>query len=142
MSRRFRVEKARRVSHRVIGHQPRSLAWTDGASFSRLCTLISCLTAQDSIRILPHLQDTGGFFLAVLEHKQSRAFPKYRLTSSLRLHTLNVRPCREGKRSAQDLAEVPDGKKARLDGDEDVLMAPASEPPESKSMHCPFHERN
>lgn len=67
------------------------------------------------IRILPHLQDTGGFFLAVLQHKQSRALPK------------------EGKRSAQDPAEVPDVKKARLDGDEDVLMAPASEPPESKN---------
>ncbi|KAF8271861.1 S-adenosyl-L-methionine-dependent methyltransferase [Lactarius quietus] len=70
------------------------------------------------IRILPHLQDTGGFFLAVFQHKQSRALPK------------------EGKRSAQDPAEVPDVKKARLNGDEDVLMAPATEPPKSKSMQC------
>ena len=40
-----------------------------------------CLTTRDSIRIYPHLQDTGGFFVAVLQHKQPRALPKYRLTS-------------------------------------------------------------
>ncbi|KAI9458864.1 S-adenosyl-L-methionine-dependent methyltransferase [Lactarius psammicola] len=65
------------------------------------------------IRIYPHLQDTGGFFLAVLQHKQSRALPK------------------EGKRAAQDPAEVPDVKKARRGGDEDVLMAHATEPPKN-----------
>ncbi|KAH9057962.1 S-adenosyl-L-methionine-dependent methyltransferase [Lactarius deliciosus] len=67
------------------------------------------------IRVYPHLQDTGGFFLAVLQHKQSRALPK------------------EGKRPAQDSAEVPDVKKARRDDGEDDLMAPATEPPKSKS---------
>ncbi|KAH9000795.1 S-adenosyl-L-methionine-dependent methyltransferase [Lactarius hatsudake] len=67
------------------------------------------------IRVYPHLQDTGGFFLAVLQHKQSRALPK------------------EGKRPAQDSAEVPDVKKARRDDGEDDLMAPATEPPKSES---------
>ena len=80
MSRRFRVERGLRVSRGVIGHQRKTLAWTDGTFVSRLCTLISCLTIQDSIRILPHLQDTGGFFLAVLEHKKSGVLPKYGLT--------------------------------------------------------------
>ncbi|KAH9039587.1 cytosine-5--methyltransferase [Lactarius pseudohatsudake] len=67
------------------------------------------------IRIYPHLQDTGGFFLAVLQQKHSRALPK------------------EGKRPAQDSAEVPDVKKARRDDGEDDLMASATEPPKSKS---------
>ncbi|KAH8998106.1 S-adenosyl-L-methionine-dependent methyltransferase, partial [Lactarius akahatsu] len=82
------------------------------------------------IRVYPHLQDTGGFFLAVLQHKQSRALPK--------LHTLNVRRYREGKRPAQDSADVPDVKKARRDDGEDDLMVPATEPPQSKSMRCLF----
>ena len=58
------------------------------------------------------------------------------------LRILNVHCCREGKRSAQDSDMVPDVKKARLDGAEDVLMAPATDPPKRKSVHCPFHERN
>ncbi|KAH9055614.1 S-adenosyl-L-methionine-dependent methyltransferase [Lactarius vividus] len=67
------------------------------------------------IRVYPHLQDTGGFFLAVLQHKQSRASPK------------------EGKRPAQDSAEIPDVKKARRDDGEDDLMTPATEPAKSNS---------
>jgi len=49
----------------------------------------------------------------VLQHKKSRVLPK------------------EGKRSAQDSAEVPDVKKPRLDDDEDVLMVPVTEPSKS-----------
>jgi multisite-specific tRNA:(cytosine-C5)-methyltransferase len=39
------------------------------------------LTAKYSIRIYPHLQDTGGFFIAVLQHRRSTAPPKYGITS-------------------------------------------------------------
>ncbi|KAI9444273.1 cytosine-5--methyltransferase [Lactarius indigo] len=108
----------------VDSYEQYAASLPDGRATSRLAqshwpptedTSTFCLTAQDSIRIYPHLQDTGGFFLAVLQHKQPKASPK------------------EGKRPAQDSAEVPDVKKARRDDGEDDLMTPATEPPKSKS---------
>ncbi|KAI0280399.1 cytosine-5--methyltransferase [Russula aff. rugulosa BPL654] len=63
------------------------------------------LGLERSIRIYPHLQDTGGFFIAVLQHRRSTAVPK------------------EGKRTAEEEAEEPNVKKARLDGDVDMVSA-------------------
>lgn len=74
------------------------------------------LGLERCIRIYPHLQDTGGFFVAVLQHKRLGVLPK------------------EGKRSAEDSAEVPNEKKARRDGDEDVLMASVVEPPKNSDQ--------
>ncbi|KAI0305143.1 S-adenosyl-L-methionine-dependent methyltransferase [Multifurca ochricompacta] len=73
------------------------------------------LCLERCIRIYPHLQDTGGFFIAVLQHKPS--------TASL--------DRREGKRVAEEV-EVTDVKKARLDGNGDVSMTSTTELPESK----------
>ena len=43
---------------------------------------------EDSIRIYPHLQDTGGFFVAVLQHRRSAAASKY-IHISFCLHKVN-----------------------------------------------------
>ncbi|KAF8480122.1 S-adenosyl-L-methionine-dependent methyltransferase [Russula ochroleuca] len=74
------------------------------------------LGLERCIRIYPHLQDTGGFFIAVFQHRRSTAAP------------------REGKRTAEEEPEEPDVKKARVDEDEDVMMASVTEPSTSK---CP-----
>ncbi|KAH9968217.1 S-adenosyl-L-methionine-dependent methyltransferase [Russula dissimulans] len=85
------------------------------------------------IRIYPHLQDTGGFFIAVLQHRQSTTTPKYSVTvPSSRLCLLSN--TREGKRTAEEVAEVPDVKKARLESDDDVLMAPTTELPTATGL--------
>jgi len=39
------------------------------------------LLMKDSIRIYPHLQDTGGFFIAVFQHRRSTAAPRYKIAS-------------------------------------------------------------
>ncbi|KAI0251918.1 S-adenosyl-L-methionine-dependent methyltransferase [Lactifluus subvellereus] len=72
------------------------------------------LGLERCIRIYPHLQDTGGFFVAVLQHWRSTAAP------------------REGKRVAEEAADVSDVKKARLHGDEDVLVVSETELPTNK----------
>jgi multisite-specific tRNA:(cytosine-C5)-methyltransferase len=81
----------------------------DGKGSARLARshwpLTEDLGLERCIRIYPHLQDTGGFFIAVLQHKRSTAVPK------------------EGKRTAEEVAEEPNVKKARLDGDEDMMSA-------------------
>ncbi|KAH9990974.1 S-adenosyl-L-methionine-dependent methyltransferase [Russula compacta] len=74
------------------------------------------------IRIYPHLQDTGGFFIAVLQHKRSTVAPNRICSTTF---------TRVGKRTAE-VAEVSGVKKARLESDEDVLMASATESPTSK----------
>lgn len=47
------------------------------------------LLIQVSIRIYPHLQDTGGFFIAVLRHRRSTAVPKYKSCISFSQHMSN-----------------------------------------------------
>ncbi|KAJ7021378.1 cytosine-5--methyltransferase [Mycena alexandri] len=63
---------------------------------------VETLNLPRCIRIYPHLQDTGGFFVAVLER------------------TGNVAEAAPRKREADadDTAEIPDSKKPRLDGTE------------------------
>jgi multisite-specific tRNA:(cytosine-C5)-methyltransferase len=86
---------------------------------------------ENSIRIYPHLQDTGGFFIAVLRHRQSVTASKYysRLFQPASSHFFGTR---EGKRIAEEVSETPDTKKARRDSDEDTLMASAFEFPTPK----------
>jgi multisite-specific tRNA:(cytosine-C5)-methyltransferase len=88
---------------------------------------------ENSMRIYPHLQDTGGFFVAVLQHRQSTTSPKYGLISPIR-RLCSILDTREGKRTAEEVGEVHDVKKARLESDEDVLMAPATEVPTNKGI--------
>jgi multisite-specific tRNA:(cytosine-C5)-methyltransferase len=88
---------------------------------------------EDSMRIYPHLQDTGGFFVAVLQHRRPTASPKYGLAPPIR-RLCSILDTREGKRTAEEVGEVHDVKKARLESDEDVLMAPAAEVPTSKGI--------
>ncbi|KAJ6578593.1 S-adenosyl-L-methionine-dependent methyltransferase [Mycena sp. CBHHK59/15] len=65
---------------------------------------VESLGLPKCIRVYPHLQDTGGFFVAVLERNEAIAPPK-------------PHP-REKKRGAKDLEQLLDGKKPRLaDGD-------------------------
>ncbi|KAJ7098390.1 S-adenosyl-L-methionine-dependent methyltransferase [Mycena epipterygia] len=77
------------------------------------------------IRIYPHLQDTGGFFVAVLERTTGDIPPP---------------PPREKKREADGPADVdiPDSKKPRLDDpvkEEIEVEAPAEDtPPEPESL--------
>jgi hypothetical protein len=42
---------------------------------------------------------------------------------------------REGKRAAEEVADVTEVKKARLEGDEDVLTASMAELPTNKRTH-------
>lgn len=91
------------------------------------------LTSKDSIRIYPHLQDTGGFFIAALQHRRSIASPKYGLMTPSGMCVQIWHP-REGKRAADEVADVSEVKKARLDGDEDILMATATEISERRRM--------
>jgi multisite-specific tRNA:(cytosine-C5)-methyltransferase len=86
---------------------------------------------ENSIRIYPHLQDTGGFFIAVLQHRRSTAAPKY-IVASPSCHTCLIFGTREGKRAVEEEVEEPNVKKARLDGDEDVMMPPVTEHSTSK----------
>ncbi|KAF8434864.1 S-adenosyl-L-methionine-dependent methyltransferase [Boletus edulis BED1] len=59
------------------------------------------LNLERCIRIYPHLQDTGGFFVAVLERKES--------------HGLSRRK-QEGKRAAEEAdMTIPEGKKLKLE---------------------------
>ncbi|KAF8217840.1 S-adenosyl-L-methionine-dependent methyltransferase [Mycena galopus ATCC 62051] len=58
------------------------------------------------LRIYPHLQDTGGFFVAVLER-----------TGTKTEEEAVEAPSRELKREADDSAEIPEPKKPRLDTD-------------------------
>jgi multisite-specific tRNA:(cytosine-C5)-methyltransferase len=88
------------------------------------------LTSKDSIRIYPHLQDTGGFFIAVL---RSIASPKYGSMTPSGM-CAQIKHPREGKRAANEVADVSEVKKARLDGDDDVLMAVATEISENRRM--------
>ncbi|KAJ7867586.1 S-adenosyl-L-methionine-dependent methyltransferase [Mycena leptocephala] len=60
---------------------------------------VETLNLPRCLRIYPHLQDTGGFFVAVLERTAAEA----------------VEPTPRVKREADDSAEVPDSKKPRLD---------------------------
>ena len=53
--------------------------------------------------------------------------PKYSSCISFSQHTSNF-STREGKRTAEEEAEEPNVKKARLDGDGDVDMVSATEP--------------
>ncbi|KAK7059594.1 S-adenosyl-L-methionine-dependent methyltransferase [Favolaschia claudopus] len=62
------------------------------------------LQLSKCLRIYPHLQDTGGFFVAVLE-RIGDAIEAADVSSS----------SREKKREAEEPAEVPDSKKPRLD---------------------------
>lgn len=94
------------------------------------------LLIKDSIRIYPHLQDTGGFFVAVLQHRrtESTAVPKYKVASRWGPR-YSILGTREGKRTADEEAEEPNVKKARLNGDEDVVM----EVTELSTSKCTSH---
>ncbi|RDB16064.1 Multisite-specific tRNA:(cytosine-C(5))-methyltransferase trm4b [Hypsizygus marmoreus] len=59
------------------------------------------------LRIYPHLQDTGGFFVAVLERK-----PQAAESSSVTVK----------KREAEEPEEVPETKKPRLAGDDEEVQ--------------------
>jgi hypothetical protein len=48
---------------------------------------------------------------------------------------LNFGHYREGKRAAEEVADVAEVKKARLEGDEDVLIASTAELPTNKRTH-------
>jgi hypothetical protein len=85
---RFLVERAQRVSQEAIGHQQKNSAWI-GGKFHSAWQLNFRSIMEDSIRIYPHLQDTGGFFVAVLQHKRSATAPKY-THISFGTHTLNI----------------------------------------------------
>ncbi|KAJ7669218.1 S-adenosyl-L-methionine-dependent methyltransferase [Mycena polygramma] len=61
---------------------------------------VEALDLPRCIRIYPHLQDTGGFFVAVLERTGEEVAEL---------------PQREKKREADESAEIPDSKKPRLD---------------------------
>ncbi|KAF7348468.1 S-adenosyl-L-methionine-dependent methyltransferase [Mycena venus] len=58
------------------------------------------------LRIYPHLQDTGGFFVAVLERASTNTSPEGVPVAA---------PSRENKREADEAAEIPESKKPRLD---------------------------
>ncbi|ETW75883.1 hypothetical protein HETIRDRAFT_436831 [Heterobasidion irregulare TC 32-1] len=64
------------------------------------------LNLERCMRIYPHLQDTGGFFVAVLQRKSS-----------------STKSPREGKRVADEASDEPEIKRARLAGDEDLSTA-------------------
>ena len=89
---------------------------------------------KDSIRIYPHLQDTGGFFVAVLQHRRSTAAPKYQV-AFLSGCTCSNFGSREGKRTVEEEAEEPNVKKARLDGDDDVVASVTELPTSKCSSH-------
>ncbi|KAJ7255177.1 cytosine-5--methyltransferase [Mycena rebaudengoi] len=62
------------------------------------------------IRVYPHLQDTGGFFVAVLERR----------APSVEANPVRDVAATEKKRGAEEDAEMPDGKKPRLENDTDA----------------------
>ncbi|KAI0342424.1 S-adenosyl-L-methionine-dependent methyltransferase [Trametopsis cervina] len=94
-------------SKRSASKLPESL-WPPPPDEAERLRLSTCL------RIYPHLQDTGGFFIAVLEKKPNPA-----RTQSDSLH----KAAAEGKRSADflDELETSDQKKAKLDLNEDHI---------------------
>ncbi|KAJ7322827.1 S-adenosyl-L-methionine-dependent methyltransferase [Mycena albidolilacea] len=78
---------------------------------------VEALELPRCLRIYPHLQDTGGFFVAVLERTSTG--------------TTEVEAPREKKRGADEPAEIPESKKPRLDSEgvvpkvEDAAETPA-----------------
>ncbi|KAJ7885068.1 S-adenosyl-L-methionine-dependent methyltransferase [Mycena olivaceomarginata] len=78
---------------------------------------VEALELPRCLRIYPHLQDTGGFFVAVLERTSTG--------------TTEVEVPREKKRGADEPAEIPESKKPRLDSEgvvpkiEDAAETPA-----------------
>ncbi|KAJ7221845.1 S-adenosyl-L-methionine-dependent methyltransferase [Mycena haematopus] len=70
------------------------------------------------LRIYPHLQDTGGFFVAVLER-----------TGTGMVEDVVEAPLRERKREADESMEIPESKKPRLDTD--GVASEVEAPPET-----------
>ncbi|KAG9311645.1 S-adenosyl-L-methionine-dependent methyltransferase [Chiua virens] len=99
-------EDKRSESKMLETHWPPSNAGT--LNLERWCVSISLqivsmlivFVVLPSMRIYPHLQDTGGFFVAVLERKESHRPSKSKLA---------------GKRAAEADATVSDSKKLKLD---------------------------
>ncbi|KAF9265863.1 S-adenosyl-L-methionine-dependent methyltransferase [Marasmius fiardii PR-910] len=85
---------------------------------------VTDLHLERSMRIYPHLQDSGGFFVAVLERKRSVSSSK-----------------REKKRSAEETAgvqgEEPDVKKPRL-AEESLTTTGASTPQQETDIDTPM----
>lgn len=92
------------------------------------------------MRLYPHLQDTGGFFVAVLQRKPR---PKAQYVSLSCM--LNSSTClsRDKKRGAQDSQDLPESKKVKLDTpeattsvqtEEGASEAPVAQTPEDLSV--------
>ncbi|KAI0321420.1 S-adenosyl-L-methionine-dependent methyltransferase [Amylostereum chailletii] len=96
-----------------LPHDKRDAAKLDRSHWPPSQQVAVDLHLEKCMRIYPNLQDTGGFFVAVLHKKTpSKIVPQV---------------IKEGKRSADDVpdTEVPEAKKARLednDGPQDVDM--------------------
>ncbi|KAJ7125879.1 S-adenosyl-L-methionine-dependent methyltransferase [Mycena filopes] len=70
---------------------------------------VEALNLPRCVRIYPHLQDTGGFFLAVLERTGD---------------TVEQAPSRKREAESDEPSEIPDSKKPRLD---QAAVEPASD---------------
>ncbi|KAJ7201628.1 S-adenosyl-L-methionine-dependent methyltransferase [Mycena pura] len=87
---------------------------------------VELLNLPRCIRVYPHLQDTGGFFVAVLERTV--------------VDPPEVSPTQKKRDADEEVIEVPDSKRARLDAgveDMEVVMAneaAADTPPETQTI--------
>jgi multisite-specific tRNA:(cytosine-C5)-methyltransferase len=78
------------------------------------------LPLENCMRIYPHLQDTGGFFIAVLE-KVSEIKANLRENTNGAVHS---KPADKRKRDDDDTAPSSPVKKAKVDSSRDVIGAP------------------
>ncbi|KAJ6454578.1 cytosine-5--methyltransferase [Mycena sanguinolenta] len=74
------------------------------------------------LRIYPHLQDTGGFFVAVLERSSAD-------TSTGAVEEAVEAAPRKREADADESVEIPESKKPRLDADGVVKVEDDAEPP-------------
>jgi multisite-specific tRNA:(cytosine-C5)-methyltransferase len=88
------------------------------------------------MRIYPHLQDTGGFFVAVLQKKtatnegDAEVMDLMSVFISLFMDLTLKQDCRRyRKREAGPPMDEPELKKPRLDNDEDVVIERKAEEP-------------
>jgi multisite-specific tRNA:(cytosine-C5)-methyltransferase len=119
--------------------------WNDGTSWSFLVIIPSTSSHLESIRIYPHLQDTGAFFVAVLQRIRPSATPwddpivgrsKY-VNLRPSVPTFNTIICRERKREADDITQEDGAKRLKLDIDESD-----SERLPEVDLHTPVNEVN
>jgi len=94
---------------------------------------------SDSMRVYPHLQDSGGFFVAVLQRIQKADAPANQLcvAAPVLQRFILTYSFRERKREADEPAEVPESKRVKIDddslpeGEGTTVPQDASTPPKS-----------